>query len=58
MRMFKPVKKAKQPLLLTDDTLKERFGPSPSFPEKNEKATRIMSLVRKKQAEHQKASGD
>ena len=44
-------KKAKQSLILTDDSLTERFGPSPLFPEKIEKATRIMSMVRKKQAE-------
>ena len=49
----KPAKKAKQPQLLIDDTLKERFGPSPLFPDKIEKATRIMSLVRQKQAEQQ-----
>lgn len=47
--------KAKQSdYLLTDDTLKERFGRSPLFPEKIEKATQIMSLVRQKQAKKQK----
>ncbi|CAN5488396.1 hypothetical protein BH09BAC4_BH09BAC4_24760 [soil metagenome] len=40
--------------LLTDDTLKERFGQSPLFTEKIEKATQIMSLVRQKQIKNQK----
>ena len=42
----KPSKKTKKPLLLTDDTLKERSGSPALFAEKIEKATQIMSLVR------------
>jgi hypothetical protein len=38
-----------QPEVQTNDSLKETFGPSPLFSEKINKATRIMTLVRKKQ---------
>ena len=38
-----------QPGVQINDELKEQFGAVPLFPEKIEKATRIMTLVRKKQ---------
>lgn len=37
-----------------DETLDERFGNEPLFPEKISEATRIMTLVRKKQRETNK----
>ena len=38
-----------QPGVQINDALKDQFGSAPLFPEKIEKATRIMTLVRKKQ---------
>lgn len=44
-------KKVKQTAPLSiDDTLKERFGQAPLFPEKIEKAIQIMAQVRENQA--------
>lgn len=52
----KQASKAKQSLLLTDDTLKERFGDTPLFTGKIEKATAIMELVRAQQRKQQSES--
>lgn len=38
-----------RPEIQINDELKEQFGQVPLFPEKIEKATRIMMLVREKQ---------
>ena len=40
---------AEQPEVQLNDSLKEHFGPSPLFPEKLDKAKRVMKQVREKQ---------
>ncbi|GEM_PF-6708940 len=44
------VDNSKKPLVLTDETLNERFGKSPLFKAKLEKAVAIMTVVREKES--------